>query len=30
MEEVSKKLVAEINRMERRIVAISEKEFVSL
>jgi hypothetical protein len=30
MEEVSKKLVAEINKMERRIVAISEKEFVSL
>ncbi|MBD3791404.1 MAG: CZB domain-containing protein [Campylobacterales bacterium] len=30
MEEVSKKLVEEINRMERRIVAISEKEFESL
>lgn len=30
MEEVSKKLVAEINRMERRIVAISDKEFASL
>ncbi|MDM5270630.1 CZB domain-containing protein [Sulfurovum sp. zt1-1] len=30
MEEVSKKLVAEINRMERRIVAISEKEFEAL
>lgn len=30
MEEVSKKLVEEINRMERRIVAISEQEFESL
>jgi hypothetical protein len=30
MEAVSKDLVAEINRMERRIVAITDKEFASL
>ena len=30
MEDVSKKLVAEINRMERRIVAIADKDFESL